>query len=248
VAEFRYPVGDEVLRSVEEFRDRFGDHYLDEVNLPPRVHAALHLAATHAPATPRAALDYGAGAGPFAHHLARRLPDWDVEGWDGDPSAHEIATACFGRDNLRFRHRPYDAYEQLDEARYGVITFLEVIEHVDAPGPVLRSLRRALAPGGVVVLSTPSSVGWSSLRAEAARLGRRALGRSRDEVVSRLNGAPLDPTTDRGHLAMYSLSTLSTLLRSTGFELVAYDYAPLSMRWHHRLVPETLLVAARRPR
>ena len=40
---------------------------------------------------------------------------------------------------------------------------MEVIEHVADPAAFLRSLAQRLAPGGLLVLSTPNATGWSKL-------------------------------------------------------------------------------------
>ncbi len=43
-----------------------------------------------------------------------------------------------------------------DDARFDLVTCFEAIEHVPEPGLVLDELRRVLAPGGVIAISTPN--------------------------------------------------------------------------------------------
>ena len=62
--------------------------------------------------------------------------------------------------------------EQLSGFRVGVtsdrrsqdlITALEVIEHVADPRAFVAALAARLAPGGLLILSTPNATGWSKL-------------------------------------------------------------------------------------
>jgi 2-polyprenyl-3-methyl-5-hydroxy-6-metoxy-1,4-benzoquinol methylase len=39
---------------------------------------------------------------------------------------------------------------------YGLVTAIEVIEHLESPVSFLRNVRRLLSPGGVAVISTPN--------------------------------------------------------------------------------------------
>jgi 2-polyprenyl-6-hydroxyphenyl methylase/3-demethylubiquinone-9 3-methyltransferase len=49
------------------------------------------------------------------------------------------------------------------EGSFDLITCLEVIEHVADPAAFLQALARRLAPGGLLILSTPNATGWSKL-------------------------------------------------------------------------------------
>ena len=40
---------------------------------------------------------------------------------------------------------------------------MEVIEHVADPAAFVKALARRLAPGGLLILSTPNATGWSKL-------------------------------------------------------------------------------------
>jgi 2-polyprenyl-6-hydroxyphenyl methylase/3-demethylubiquinone-9 3-methyltransferase len=46
---------------------------------------------------------------------------------------------------------------------YDLVTCLEVIEHVADPAAFLWSLAERLAPGGLMILSTPNRTAWSKL-------------------------------------------------------------------------------------
>ena len=47
--------------------------------------------------------------------------------------------------------------------QFDLVTSMEVIEHVAEPGAFLKALAARLAPGGLLVMSTPNATGWSKL-------------------------------------------------------------------------------------
>jgi 2-polyprenyl-3-methyl-5-hydroxy-6-metoxy-1,4-benzoquinol methylase len=49
-----------------------------------------------------------------------------------------------------------DFASQLGPASFGLVTAVEVIEHVESPIGFLRNVSRLLAPGGVAVVTTPN--------------------------------------------------------------------------------------------
>jgi 2-polyprenyl-3-methyl-5-hydroxy-6-metoxy-1,4-benzoquinol methylase len=248
-AEFRYPTGSGVLRSVDEFRQMFLPAYYDEQSLGARTFRTLEMLSAAEPDQPRRMLDYGCGAGPFSHHVGRRRPSWTVEGWEGDPSAVTVAQECFARDNVSFQRHDYDAYGDLEEGAYDIVTFLEVIEHVDNPGEILRSFHRALRPGGLLIVSTPNFLGREALYYELWRMARELTRRrTRADSVRALTNREYDATTNEGHVALYSIDTLVNVIQLNGFELETFDIAPRSYgRRRDRLWRDTLIVLARKP-
>jgi SAM-dependent methyltransferase len=106
---------------------------------------------------PRAAgkrvLDVGSGEGYGPALLAGRAAE--VVGVDYSPAAVEHARSAYPLPNLRFD--VMDA-NRLDPALadFDLVTCFEVLEHVDSPEALVRSLSGALRPDGVLVLSTPN--------------------------------------------------------------------------------------------
>jgi 2-polyprenyl-6-hydroxyphenyl methylase/3-demethylubiquinone-9 3-methyltransferase len=49
------------------------------------------------------------------------------------------------------------------EGQFDLITCVEVVEHVANPAAFVNALARRLAPGGLLVMSTPNATGWSKL-------------------------------------------------------------------------------------
>lgn len=95
------------------------------------------------------AADLGAGPGAMAARL--REFGCDVLAVDRDANGFEADVP----------HRCVDFNEpdfasQLEPGGFGLITAIEVIEHVESPISFLRNVGRLLAPGGVAALTTPN--------------------------------------------------------------------------------------------
>jgi 2-polyprenyl-3-methyl-5-hydroxy-6-metoxy-1,4-benzoquinol methylase len=95
------------------------------------------------------AIDLGAGSGLLATRM--RLLGWDVTGADRNAAEFkaEIPFQQVDLNNPEFS-------KQLGEGCFGMVTAVEVIEHVEAPINLLRNARRLLKPGGRVVITTPN--------------------------------------------------------------------------------------------
>jgi 2-polyprenyl-3-methyl-5-hydroxy-6-metoxy-1,4-benzoquinol methylase len=91
------------------------------------------------------------GAGPGA--MAARLQSFgcDVVAVDRDANGFE---ARLPHISLDF-DQP-DFASPLGAASFGLVTAIEVIEHVESPINFLRNVRHLLGPGGVAVLTTPN--------------------------------------------------------------------------------------------
>jgi 2-polyprenyl-6-hydroxyphenyl methylase/3-demethylubiquinone-9 3-methyltransferase len=62
---------------------------------------------------------------------------------------------------LEIHYRAGDV-QQL-EGQFDLITCMEVIEHVADPAAFVKALARRLAPGGLLIMSTPNATGWSKV-------------------------------------------------------------------------------------
>ncbi len=111
------------------------------------------------PLTGKTALDVGCGAGLLAEPLARLGAK--VTGIDAAPEVIEVAREHAAAMSLDIEYHALPV-EQI-ETQFDLVTALEVIEHVADAAAFLRSLARRLAPGGLLILSTPNATGWSKL-------------------------------------------------------------------------------------
>jgi len=111
------------------------------------------------PLRSKSALDVGCGAGLLCEPLARLGAT--VTGVDAAPELIAAARAHAEGQGLAISYHA-GGVEGL-EGQYDLVTAMEVIEHVADPAAFVRSLADRLAPGGLLILSTPNRTGWSKL-------------------------------------------------------------------------------------
>ena len=171
-----------------------------------------------------AVLDLGCGDGVFAELMLEHLP----QPGDLALTLADVADAALARARARPRlaaadvtttRVPFDGDLPLADCAFDLVWASEVIEHVADTGRWLSEVRRVLAPGGELLLSTPNHT-----RLRLAVAGIEAL-------------AP--PLGD--HLHLYDRRGLTRLLEEFGFSAV-------QVRASGRLGPLSglLLAAARR--
>ena len=127
-------------------RDRIDQHWhLDECALRPL--------------SGKTALDVGCGAGLLAEPLARMGSK--VTAVDAAPELIAAAKAHAEGAGLAIDYRAVGV-EALGGA-FDLVTAMEVIEHVAEPAAFVAALAARLAPGGLLILSTPNRTAWSKL-------------------------------------------------------------------------------------
>lgn len=112
------------------------------------------------PLAGRRALDVGCGAGLLAEPLARLGAS--VIGIDAAPAVIAAARAHAEAGGLTIDYRA-GGIEVLADETFDLVTSLEVIEHVADRTAFAAGLARALAPGGLLVMSTPNRTPLSRL-------------------------------------------------------------------------------------
>jgi arsenite methyltransferase len=164
-------------------------------------------------------LDVGCGPGSYCAELAEEVkPSGSVVGVDSSPAMLELAARrCAGLEGVELR--PADAVSlPVDDASFDAALCVQVLEYVPDPTVALAEMRRALRPGGRVVVW---DIDW-------ATVSMHALDSALTERVLR--------AWDH-HLAHPSLPrTLGPQLRSAGFEEVRMEAHPFSTS---ELDPET---------
>ena len=105
------------------------------------------------------ALDVGCGAGLLAEPLARLGAE--VTGIDASPDVIAVARDHAARMGLAIDYRVGDV--QALDGTVDLITSMEVIEHVADPAMFVKALAARLAPGGLLIMSTPNATAWSRL-------------------------------------------------------------------------------------
>ena len=113
------------------------------------------------PLASRRALDVGCGAGLLCEPLARLGAE--VTGIDAAPENVAAARAHAEAAGLAIDYRVGDL-SALALGRFQLVTAMEVIEHVADKATFIAALAAHLAPGGLMVLSTPNRTPQSRLR------------------------------------------------------------------------------------
>jgi len=156
------------------------------------------------PLAGRKALDVGCGAGLLCEPLARLGAE--VTGVDAAEENVAAASAHAQGATLAIDYRCGDV-ARLGLAGFDLVTAMEVIEHVADKAAFVAALKEALAPGGLMILSTPNRTTASKLlMVEAAeRLGMVPRGTHHwddfitpDELRDLLVGAGLTMGEPRG--------------------------------------------------
>ena len=156
------------------------------------------------PLAGRSAIDVGCGAGLLTEPLARLGAR--VTGLDAAAENVAAASAHAQAVGLEVDYRNADI-ETLQGETFDLVTSMEVIEHVTDPAAFVAALERALAPGGLMLLSTPNRTAMSRIMlVEAAeRLGQVPRGThdwhkflTPEELTEHLHAAGLTVLDTRG--------------------------------------------------
>jgi 2-polyprenyl-6-hydroxyphenyl methylase/3-demethylubiquinone-9 3-methyltransferase len=109
------------------------------------------------PLAGKTALDVGCGAGLLTEPLARLGAK--VTGIDASPEVIAVARQHAEAMGLGVDYVVGDVQEL--EGEFDLITCMEVIEHVADPAAFLHALAARLAPGGLLIMSTPNATARS---------------------------------------------------------------------------------------
>ena len=105
-------------------------------------------------------------------------------GLDLDPQAVEHARARYaGIPQLVYEQADATALRHLPDASFDLILSFETLEHVQAQEPLLDGFARLLAPGGLLLVSTPDKRVYTDLTGEANPHHVRELYRDEFEAL-----------------------------------------------------------------
>lgn len=108
----------------------------------------------------RRALDVGCGAGLLTEPLARLGAT--VTGLDAAQENIDVARAHAETQGLVIDYQATPV-EQVQASEFDLITSMEVVEHVADPASFVAALADKLAPGGLLIMSTPNRTPLSRL-------------------------------------------------------------------------------------
>jgi 2-polyprenyl-3-methyl-5-hydroxy-6-metoxy-1,4-benzoquinol methylase len=146
-----------------------------------------YLASAAAPRTFRL-LDVGAGLGVFPFRM--KAAGWQCTTLDMDERLVEHHRGAVGVEG-----RVADVRTVEGVGTFDLVTFNKVLEHVDDPAGMLASVRRLLAPGGLIYVELPDG--------EAAEVE----GKEREEYLL-------------GHIHVFSFASYALLVARAGLQLV----------------------------
>ena len=112
------------------------------------------------PLVGKAAVDVGCGAGLLCEPVARLGAE--MVGIDAAPENIAAARLHAEGQGLTIDYRT-GSIDVLGPEPFDLITSMEVVEHVDDPSAFVSGLAGALAPGGLLILSTPNRTPLSRL-------------------------------------------------------------------------------------
>ncbi|GGB19893.1 ubiquinone biosynthesis O-methyltransferase [Sphingomonas metalli] len=176
-----------------------------------------------APLAGKRALDVGCGAGLLAEPLARLGAS--VTGIDAAPENIEVAAAHAAGAGLSIDYRA-GGIEAVAGETFDLVTSLEVIEHVADPAGFVRGLAGALAPGGLMILSTPNRTPLSRLALITLAEGTGAIPKGTHDWERFLTPEELTVLVDSAGLSVRDVTGL-TFSPASGFTLgesTALDY------------------------
>lgn len=96
-------------------------------------------------------LDVGCGKGGFLKYAQEK--GWDVYGLDFDAKVAGLADALVGCGRVAVAD--IVSYAAKTDKRFDLITFFDVLEHIDNHDEFMAAVRSLLAPGGFIAMSMP---------------------------------------------------------------------------------------------
>jgi len=158
-----------------------------------------------APLAGKTALDVGCGAGLLVEPLARLGAR--VTGLDAAPENIGAARAHAAAMGLDIDYVA-GGIEDLPGRRFDLVTSMEVIEHVANPAAFVAGLADALAPGGLMILSTPNRTALSRLAMITLGEGSGAIPRGTHDWQQFLTPAELTELLEAAGLEVANLRGL----------------------------------------
>jgi SAM-dependent methyltransferase len=211
-----------ISRPVEQARSdpsgfydvRYADGYMQDFSDPYEACRVVTIEDTlgRLPRAPRRILDYGCGEGRYLDVVGRRFPDAELVGCDVSTVALEHARRL--RPDAEYV-RVEDGGVALHDGSFDLVLCVEVLEHVADAEATTRELGRLLAPGGVLVLTTPcanpGSFEW-------------VLNRLRGGLQRTPDGYGRFATDEPGHLRRLTSRDLRVLLQRAGLVVDRVDF------------------------
>ncbi len=113
-------------------------------------------------------LDAGAGFGQYTYYLSMQSSKWDIHAVDIKQEQIDDCNEFFkklGKENqVKFEFADLTKFKKIEE--YDLALSVDVMEHIEEDETVFQNICKALKPGGVLLISTPSDQGGSDVQHE----------------------------------------------------------------------------------
>ena len=115
--------------------------------------------------TPSHIADAGSGFGQYVYYLSKKFPPAHISGLDIKQEQVDDCNAFFSSIGLKERvNFEYADLTKLEaKENYDLILSVDVMEHIEEDRTVFQHFYKALKPGGVLLISTPSDQGGSDV-------------------------------------------------------------------------------------
>ena len=152
-------------------------------------------------------LDIGCGTGAFVDLALKK--GYDSYGIDFDQVSVQVAWRTEKLRGRVFHTDKQETLECFDPLSFGIITFFEVLEHVEDPPLFLSQVQELLAPNGFIALCVPQADRWSLKYHER-------------------EAADYPPH----HLTRWTGKALKIFIEEAGFDILKFRESPISFGFY----------------
>jgi len=109
-------------------------------------------------------LDAGSGFGQYVYYMGRKHPDWKIKAVDVKVEQIDDCNNFFQKIGFDKVHFEVGDLTKLNfDEQFDLVICVDVMEHIEEDELVLKNYFKALKPGGMLLISTPSDQGGSDV-------------------------------------------------------------------------------------
>ncbi|MFO8028320.1 MAG: methyltransferase [Cyclonatronaceae bacterium] len=180
-------------------------------------------------------LDAGSGFGQYDHFMLRRFPNARIHALDIKEDYLEDCRYYFDKEirSGRIRFENLDLVSgELPSESYDLAVCVDVLEHIEEDVTVMTRIRKALRPGGIFIMHSPSHHSEEDAGEDEFFVDEHArAGYSKEELSGKMQKAGLEPVSLRysygkwGHRAWVMLIKIP-MLWFTRFGMITLIWLP----------------------